>query len=962
MISLLGGVLVGPAQAELPPGLQKGHEGFSPEEARAAFTVPEGFTVDLLAAEPDIRQPIAFTFDEKGRIWLAEGMSYPRKRAEGEGGDRIVILEDADGDGSYETKKVFVDDLNLVSGLELGFGGLYVGAAPELIFIPILEGDQPGEREVLLDGWGYQDTHETLNSFTWGPDGWLYGCHGVFTHSKVGKPGTPERERERINAGVWRFHPTRREFEVFAHGTSNPWGLDYNERGDFFVEACVIPHFWHIMQNGVYHRQAGSHFNPYVFDDLKTIADHLHYPGGNQWQSLKNGASDAFGGGHAHCGLAIYLSDHFPADFYGDPLFFNLHGHRLNREKLVKNGSGWTARHTDDLFMANDSRFVGVSVKVGPDGALYFIDWQDETTCHHNDPLKWDRSNGRLYRLRYEGWQPLQPQWDLERALELTDSRNEWLARLSRRRLQELGPEKTAALREPLLAKVRGEGELRFRLRALWQLHGAGLLRRADLRDLLASEDENLRFWAIRLLAEEGGRVTAEEIGELVAMARQENSALVWRGLLSALSRLPQEGRWGLAEVIARQKFAEEDPNLARLAWFAVETLSSLDPRRAAELVANSPQERLVRFSARKLVSRQEWSEALLVLLQKSPPEQRRWLLTGLGEGLRGTKNPVLAPEVEKSLQAWRNEAALAAQVMEVLAYAGSEATLDLLAADFRKAPESGLGAQAFRILAASPRAKDTALFYQALGVKGLRLAALQGLQRMPSEDHAERIFAAYGAFSAEERLAANALLTSYAGSAMRLLEEIEKGRLPARFLTAPHALQIRARGEKDLSARLEKIWGKAGDPAAEMGRLTAKLTEEFLAAGDATRGAALYAETCGACHVLKERGGQIGPDLTGSNRANLAYLLTNILFPDAAVAEEYYRQTLKLKNGQVLVGMLVERRDEGVVLRYPGGERFVARKEMREMLGSTKSLMPHTVLTPLKDEEIRDLIYFLSR
>src|SRR6185295_6108972 len=144
-----------------------------------------------------------------------------------------------------DKRTVFAEGLNLVSGIAVGFGGVWVGSAPTLEFIPIAEGDEPkpaGKAQVLLDGWGFNDTHETLNTFTWGPDGWLYGCHGVFTHSKVGKPGTPEKERIPINAGFWRFHPTKQTFEVFAEGTSNPWGLDYNERGDWFCEACVIPH------------------------------------------------------------------------------------------------------------------------------------------------------------------------------------------------------------------------------------------------------------------------------------------------------------------------------------------------------------------------------------------------------------------------------------------------------------------------------------------------------------------------------------------------------------------------------------------------------------------------------------------------------------------------------------------------------------------------------------------------
>src|SRR5690606_22566805 len=208
--------------------------GLRPAEAVGAMSMPSGFRAEVFAGEPDVRQPIAFAIDDRGRIWVAEAYAYPTRQPEGEGRDRILVFEDVDGDGAFDRRTVFADDLNLVSGLEVGFGGVWVGAAPYLMFIPIADGDEPkpaGPPEVLLDGWGYEDTHETLNSFIWGPDGWLYGAHGVFTHSSVGKPGTPPAERTRINAGIWRYHPTRHRFEVFAEGLSNPWGLDFTDRG-----------------------------------------------------------------------------------------------------------------------------------------------------------------------------------------------------------------------------------------------------------------------------------------------------------------------------------------------------------------------------------------------------------------------------------------------------------------------------------------------------------------------------------------------------------------------------------------------------------------------------------------------------------------------------------------------------------------------------------------------------------
>src|ERR1043166_7268834 len=250
---------------EMPPADQYQFAGLSPEDAAKKMTLPPGFSAKLFAGEPDIKQPIAFALDDRGRIWVAEAYTYPVRAPEGQGKDRILVFEDTNGDGKFDRRTVFVEGLNLVSGLEVGFGGVWVGAAPHLMFIPMQDGDEPkpaGEPVVLLDGWDFQrDTHETLNTFTWGPDGWLYGCHGVFCPSFVGKPGTPKDQRQRVDAGVWRFHPTKHVFEVFAEGTSNPWGVDFDEHGQCIIEACVIPHLWHMIQGARYERQGGQHYN-----------------------------------------------------------------------------------------------------------------------------------------------------------------------------------------------------------------------------------------------------------------------------------------------------------------------------------------------------------------------------------------------------------------------------------------------------------------------------------------------------------------------------------------------------------------------------------------------------------------------------------------------------------------------------------------------------------------------------
>ena len=377
--------------------------GLSPEAAAREMLLPPGFKAILFAGEPDVKQPIAFALDHRGRLWVVEAYTYPIRAREGEGQDRILVFEDTNGDGKFDKRTVFMEGLNLVSGLEVGFGGVWVGAAPYLMFIPIADGDEPkpaGPPQILLDGWGHQDTHETLNTFCWGPDGWLYGCHGVFTRSNVGKPGTPSGERTPITAGVWRFHPTRRTFELFSEGTSNPWGVDFDEHGQCIIEACVIPHLWHMIQGGRFERQGGQHFNPYVFDDIKTIADHLHYAG-SQGPHAGNGRSDAVGGGHAHAGLMVYQGDSWPEKYRGQLFMNNIHGSRINMDSPEREGSGLVGHHGPDFIKFNDSWSQIINLQSDQDGSVYLIDWYDKNQCHENRPEAHDRSNGRIFKVVY---------------------------------------------------------------------------------------------------------------------------------------------------------------------------------------------------------------------------------------------------------------------------------------------------------------------------------------------------------------------------------------------------------------------------------------------------------------------------------------------------------------------------------------------------------------------------------
>lgn len=587
----------------LPPRDTVPHAGLSGEEAVEHMTVPDGFSVTLAADEPDVTRPIGFAMDEQGRLWVAEGHTYPVRASEGEGEDRILIFEDTNGDGQLDDRTVFMEGLNLVSGIEVGFGGVWIGAAPHLLFIPIDEGgDQPaGPPEVLLDGWGYQDTHETLNSFRWGPDGWLYGVQGVFTHSNVGKPDASDEERQEMNAGVWRYHPTRHEFEVYAEGTSNPWGIDFNDVGHPFITACVIPHLFHVIPGARYHRQAGEHFNPHVYDDIETIADHVHWVG-DQGPHAGNFRSGEAGGGHAHAGAMFYLgNDHWEQD--RDAIFMNnIHGYRVNADHIEREGSGYTATHGEDFLLTHDAWSQWLNFRYGPDGSVFAIDWYDKNQCHSPNPDVHDKTLGRIFKISHEEDEWVQVDLSTRSSMELVELQlheNDWYVRHARRILQERGPhdEVHQALRKIL----NSHPEVTRKLRALWTLHVTEGLTERDLLDLLEHDSEYLRGWAVQLLAEDK-TISDEALERFATMAHHDDSALVRLHLASALQRAVEpERRWEVLQGLYGRSEDADDHNLPLMVWYAAEPMAEVDMERALDLAFDAELPNILQYTVQRV-------------------------------------------------------------------------------------------------------------------------------------------------------------------------------------------------------------------------------------------------------------------------------------------------------------------------------------------------------------------------
>ncbi len=466
-----------PRKQSAPPG-----PPLSPSEALAKMTVPAGFRVELVAAEPDLVNPVAMAFDERGRIWVTESFEYPRHEP-GPGRDRIKILEDTDGDGRVDSVKIFAEGLNIPSGIAVGHGGVWVANAPDILFLQDIDGDDKADKsEVVVTGFGRHDTHELPNSLTWGPDGCLYGLNGVFNPCHVETDG----KIFDFTCAMFRIDPKTRKFDLFCEGTSNPWGIAFDPEGQAFISACVIDHLWHLTETGYYHRQGGP-YPPHTWK-IESIVEHQHQMA-------------------AYCGITYFDSAAYPTEYRGRLMMGNIHGNCINVDRLERHGSTYKGFGEDDFLSGNDVWFMPVVQKVGPDGCLYVLDWYDRYHCYQDasaDPEGVDRGHGRLYRVVHEATgRPASVSLADVSTSQLVDSlsdANIYVRETAQRLLAEQNCQGVVSKLEEL---ARDDSLSRqTRLHAIASLLGGKALTTEFASKLLADADNSVRAWGVRAVGD----------------------------------------------------------------------------------------------------------------------------------------------------------------------------------------------------------------------------------------------------------------------------------------------------------------------------------------------------------------------------------------------------------------------------------------------------------------------------
>ena len=950
-----------PRAQDKPPG-----PALSPQDAMAKMQLPEGFKVELVAAEPDVVNPTAFTFDDRGRIWVTESVEYPRKEP-GKGKDRVKVLEDTDGDGRVDKATVFKDGLNIPCGIAHGNGGVYVTNAPDVLFLRDTDGDDKADtEEVLFTGFGRDDTHELPNTLIWGPDGWLYGMNGVFNPSKVKDPATGQVFE--FTCAVWRYHPKNRRFEIFAEGTSNPWGLDYNRQGDWFLSCCVIDHLFHITQSGYYVRQGGPY--PPMTVPLGSITTQNHQKA-------------------AYAGLVHYDADVYPEPYRGKLLMGNLHGSCINQDKLDRNGSTYRQTNDPDFLSANDAWFMPVSQKLGPDGCVYVMDWYDRYHCYQDanrDSPGLDRLKGRIYRVTYNDT-PLAKPFDLgksskEDLIKLLGHPNAWWRRTAQRLLNEQFDDSlTPRLQEMALDTSDATPA---RTHALWLLASQGAFQEAFHLKVLASKDPVTRNWGVRA-AGQMLDISPGAYERIKAMAADEPSPDVRVQIPIAAGRITNPDPLPILLAMLLNPKNADDPLIPNILYQNLKPHAPLRGREILKFLDANPD-----VSKSFGATTERWIREAINATGRKPAE----IVADLGKALNSnpdldrTKEALLnvvgsleEKGIKREERARLFDPAVREAVTRIATGTTKARPLGVLVALWWDDPaaleaarqiitdrtaDSAYRSQLVRALAErrdpADRPAFAALVTDDNAPVRVRLQAIDALGSAGDAKTAEVLTRAYATLPTDLKPAVLGVLTRSPASAVVLLDALEQKQVPLADVTANHVRQIQSLGNEFLIKRVAGTWGTV---KTERDPERVKIVEQYRQIvkqhqGDPVAGWKVFEVRCAQCHTIYGKGGNVGPDLTGVGRQDLDAVLTNVIDPNLVIGKPYYVHLARKKNGTVFSGLLVEESDQRIVLRDQTKQETIPRDQLDKMVLQNISVMPEGLEKTMTEPEFAHLVAFL--
>jgi putative heme-binding domain-containing protein len=952
-----------------------------PELERKSFEVADGFEVNLFAADPLLAKPIQMNFDARGRLWVACSESYPQIKPGAQQNDKIIILEDTQGEGKVDKTTVFADGLLIPTGLEPGDGGVYVADSTDLLHLSTSPGKEKADkRKVVLSGFGTEDTHHMLHTLRWGPDGMLYMNQSIYIHSHI---ETPHGPRELNAGGVWQFRPETLELGVFARGWVNPWGHAFDRWGQSFVtDGAGGEGINYVLPGGYYTTAANA---------TRVI------------QGLNPGSPK-------YCGLEIVSGRHFPDDWQGNLITNDFRGHRVCRFVLKEDGAAYAALEKSELIKTRHEAFRPVDVKMGPDGALYIADWYNPIIQHgevdFRDPRR-DISHGRIWRVTAKGRalvkRPKLVDAPTAALLDELKAPEQWTRHFAKRVLKERG----AAKVEPGLAKWvakldRDDKDYEHHLlEALWTYQSLDVVEPKLLTTLARAKDHHARAAAMRVIsawhkmldnplellaagvADDHPQVRLEAVRSL-AMIRQPRAVeLAMDALDRPVDKYVDYALWLTARELETVWMPElEKGNLnyggkvghMLFALQAVGTKSVVKP--LVDLIQSGKvppdREDAILATIAGVGGPQELDLLLNLALSKEtvPPSRQATLLTALEQAERQRNvKPTgdltrIAPLLKSDDEAVRAAGARLAGLWQV-----QKLRAHLL--DLAKGATTGnavrRGAMEGLVSLGGKESKDALLEMCATEqIQQLRLQTVVALAQLDPEAAAPRAVDVLAGNPTADVSDVFAAFVQRKNGPDLLAKALADKKLPADVArTGIRAARASGRDHAALIAALTKAGGLTNInhtlTADQMDQMVADVRKQ----GDPAKGEAIYRRmelSCLKCHAIAGSGGQVGPDLASIGAsAPIDYIIDSILLPNKAIKENYHSLAVTTKGGKVYTGIKVRETNTELVLRDADDKEITIPIKSIDERNNGGSLMPEGLADGLTRAELIDLVRFMS-
>ncbi len=941
----------------------------SPEESAKHIVVQPGFESKLWAADPEITKPIALAWDERGRLWIAETVDYPNEqKPQGQGRDRIKICEDTDGDGRADKFTIFADKLTIPTSLCFANGGLIVIEGGHTLFLQDTNGDDKADvRKVLFSGWGMGDTHATASNLRYGLDNWIYGTVGY-----SGFEGTVGGKSHKFGMGVYRFKADGSAMEFLRSSNNNTWGLGLTEEGVVLGSTANRNASWYMpIPNRFYEGVSG-----WSASRMETIADsQAIYPITEKVRQVDQHGMYTAGAGHA-----LYTARAFPKEFWNKVAFVTEPtGHLVGWFRIESNGADYKAVNLGSFLASDDEWTAPIVAEVGPDGALWVIDWYNYIVQHNPVPAGFkngqgnayetklrDKHHGRIYRVTASAAATdsaaASPKRldtaDAQALVAALKSDNQlWRLHAQRLLIQKGGYDAVPALRA--LLKDTSVDSLGLNVgaeHALWTLHGlksVGNSAAAALRHPSAA----VRRAAIGVLPRDSdAAATLLESG-----VAQDRDAQVRLAAYLAFAELEENDAVGSAIATALREPANASDRWLREALTAAaahhmssfgQTLfaepSSVPPpaydavRVVARHFASSAPEDVVLVIAALIPAPAGLTSAVLEGLSAGWPEGRRFEPDADAQEKLNTALAAFAPTARDRFlvlaQKWGVLPRFATQLTAAVASLKTQVATDTL-----ENPARITAARSLLRLADEPASVKAILSQITPQISpGLAIGWIDSLAESRNPATAGELLGLWVKLTPNQKRSALALLVRRGDWAGSLLDAVAAGTVLRNDLGPEHWQQLRSSGNAQVAGRARELATGGGPISADRQEVVKKFLPAAKRAGDAEHGREVFTKNCAVCHRFNGNGASIGPELTGIGARPKDDILMEILDPNRSVEANYRLWNLTTKSGDTFAGRLDAETQTSVELLDLGGQKHVVqRRDIASLESSNQSIMP---------------------